>query len=83
MSNCSPEIVTIKLPVAVDECNYFPTAWLTKCAITFFFFLIFANLIGEKLYLIIVLIWTCFYSEGLTGVRQIQCSDREWRVSQG
>lgn len=53
----STEIVTIKLPPAMDECDYFPTARPTKRAIkkNFFSFLIFANLIGEKFYLTIVL----------------------------
>lgn len=52
----------------MDECDHFPTAWPIKCAIKkkkFFFFWIFTNLIGEKLYLTIVLIRTRFYLQGV------------------
>lgn len=59
----SAEVVTIELPPAMDECDYFPTAWPTKCATGKKKKIIFANLIGKKLYLTIVLTWTCFYSQ--------------------
>lgn len=37
----SAEIVTIKLPPAMDECDYFPTARPTKRAIKKKFFFLF------------------------------------------
>lgn len=55
-----------------------PQPGLTKRALNFFFFGIFANLIGEELYPTIVLIWTCFYLQGLAGVRWMQCRRVEY-----